>query len=68
MRRNLTNKSRRIRMVDRTKCEVRMFKVARMFGPRADWTEDRIREVERMVYGPLYLSLSEVMFHLPIKI
>ena len=55
-------------MIDRTRPEVRMFKVARMFGPRSEWTEERIREVEGMVYGPLYLSLREVMYRQPIKI
>ena len=47
----------------RSRCEARMFKVAHMFGPRSDWTEDRIREVER-VYKEHNLSLSEVAFRL----
>ena len=48
----------------RSRCEARMFKVAHMFGPRSDWDEDRISEVKRLVYGPLYLSLREVAFRL----
>ena len=47
----------------RSRCEARMFKVAHMFGPRSEWTEDRIREVER-VYKEHNLSLSEVAFRL----
>ena len=49
---------------DRTRCEARMFKVAHMFGPRSEWTEDRIREVERLVYKEHKLSLREVAFRL----
>lgn len=48
---------------DRSRCEARMFKVAHMFGPRSEWTEDRIREVER-VYKEHNLSLREVAFGL----
>ena len=49
---------------DRSRCEARMFKVAHMFGPRSEWTEDRIREVERLVYKEHKLSLREVAFRL----
>ena len=49
---------------DRSRCEARMFKVAHMFGPRSEWTEDRIREVERLVYEEHKLSIREVAFRL----
>lgn len=48
----------------RSRCEARMFKVAHMFGPRSEWTEDRIREVERLVYEEHKLSIREVAFRL----
>ena len=60
----MTNNYKSIYVNDRSRCEARMFKVAHMFGPRSDWDEDRISEVKRLVYGPLYLSLREVAFRL----
>lgn len=60
----MTNNYKSIYVNDRSRCEARMFKVAHMFGPRSEWTEDRISEVERLVYKEYKLSLSEVAFRL----
>ena len=58
-----TSPTTKLYVNDRSRCEARMFKVAHMFGPRSEWTEDRIREVER-VYKEHNLSLREVAFRL----